>query len=80
MRPQKKGTPQTTCSLVDYVMAKKRAKCPVCQLSAAIVTELEGARTKKITRTEQIEWLTARHGITLRLADFDCHYSGRHQQ
>jgi hypothetical protein len=67
-------------SLVDFVMAKKRAGCLVCGLPAAVRTELASARTKKIKRSEQLEWLTAEYGLKLRPADFDAHYSGRHEQ
>lgn len=66
-------------SLVDFTMDKKRKACAICQLPAKIKTELLEARTKKIRLAEQIEWLASEHGIKLARAQFDSHYSGRHE-
>ena len=75
-----KKTSKTAKSLVDFVKAKKRANCPVCALSDAILAELADARTKKITRGTQLDWLQAEHHVKLTSALLDAHYSGRHEQ
>lgn len=75
-----KATHKQPRSLVEFVRAKKRAGCKVCALPEAIRVELTGARTKKIPRAEQIEWLATDHHITVTSAEFDAHYSGKHDQ
>ena len=79
MAPAKKPAAKAR-SLVDFVMAKKRAACPVCALPEAIRADLVAARTRKIRRVEQIEWLAEEHGIKVKASDFDTHVSARHDQ
>lgn len=66
-------------SLTDFVMAKKRANCPVCALPAAVRQQIAEARNKRIRRAEQLEWLRAEYGVKLSVADFEAHHSGRHE-
>ena len=67
-------------SLVDFVRAKKRAGCPICELPADIRGEMVEARRKKITRAEVMEWLEKAVGVTVTPTQMDLHYSGRHDQ
>lgn len=66
-------------SLIDYTMAKKRAACVICSLPNEIKSQLREARNRKIRLPEQIEWLAEEQGIKLTRAQFDAHYSGRHE-
>ena len=74
-----KSPPKPVQSLAEYVMAKKRADCPICKLPDEIRAQRRGAVTKKIRRAEQIEWLAAEHGVKVTVAMFDSHHSGRHE-
>ena len=67
-------------TLTEFVRAKKRAACPVCGLTEDVRSQLIEARTKKIKRAEQLEWLAVQHQIKLTGAELDCHYSGKHEQ
>lgn len=75
-----KHAKRSTRSLVQFVRDKKRVGCPVCTLPRTVREEIEAARSRKITRAEQIEWLAAEHGVTITRAQFDAHHSGRHDQ
>lgn len=72
-RPKK---PQT---LAEFVMAKKRAGCKVCQLPIDVVAQVKSARDKRIPRPVVLEWLAREHGIKLSPADLDTHINGRHE-
>lgn len=74
-----KGRPKKTRTLLEFVLAKKRAGCRVCQLPIEVVAEMRSARSKKIQRPVMLEWLQREHGIRLTSADLDAHYSGRHE-
>lgn len=78
--PSKKKAPAPRRSLVQYVLDKKRADCPVCALPAEVCTEIAGARSRKIQRGTILEWLTTECGIRITGADFDRHYSARHDR
>ena len=67
-----------TLSLADFMRAKRRAECPVCQLPEEVTEQLAEAGRKKISRRDQIEWLNNELGIDISSADLDKHYSGRH--
>lgn len=75
-----KPSPKAHRSLVQFVRDKKRAGCPVCMLPEAVRAEIEAARSRKIGRAEQIEWLKSEHRVTITRAQFDAHHSGRHEQ
>lgn len=70
---------KTPRSLQAWARDKKRAGCPVCSLPADIREQLAAARKQRISRTEQLEWLAAEHGIQLSAAQFDTHNSARHE-
>lgn len=66
-------------SLVDFVLDQKRKDCRVCKLEAGLRAQLKEAAKRKIPRRVWLEWLALEHGIKLTGADFDAHYSGRHE-
>lgn len=66
-------------SLVDFVKAKKRAACPVCQLPEEVRAQLKEARSKKITRSVQLEWLRDEVGVEIDDLDLNSHIAGRHE-
>lgn len=67
-------------TLAEYVLAKKRAACPVCQLSDAVKTQLrESGNKKNIRRAEMIGWLRDALNIAITDGDLNAHYSGRHE-
>lgn len=85
MTPKKVGTspkvaPKRTVSLVDFVMAKKRAACPVCQLPVVARGQLREASAKKIQTADQLEWLAMTHGVKISRDLFVAHRNARHEQ
>ncbi len=67
-------------SLLDYEKAKRRAACAVCSLPDALVSEVRGARTKKMPQATVLEWLREEHGITLTRSQFVAHSAAHHDQ
>lgn len=65
-------------ALVDYMKAKKRAECAVCQLPDAIREQLAEASSKKIKVRDQLEWLTEVVGAEVNESDLVSHRSARH--
>jgi len=66
-------------SLADFVAAKKRAACKVCQLSVQIRGQLREAAQKRIPRGEQLEWLKQVHSANITAADLQAHVNARHE-
>ena len=64
--------------LGDFVKARRRVECPVCQLPAEVLRQLAEARSHHIRRRDQMAWLTDEVGLDITSADLDRHYSGRH--
>lgn len=71
---------KTPRSLEGYMKDKRRAECPVCQLSDEIREQIATASAKKIRRKDQIEWLQQEIGVDVTARDLDTHYFGRHNQ
>ena len=65
--------------LLDFVMDQKRAACPVCKLSDEVKEQLQAAKTRKIPQSVQIQWLKDEMSLTVEVADFQRHYSQRHE-
>lgn len=64
--------------LADFMKAKRRAACKVCQLPADVLDQLVAARTAKIRRPDMLEWLRTEVGVDVTDAELTGHYSGRH--
>jgi hypothetical protein len=64
--------------LVDYMRAKRREGCKVCQLSGDIRAQLRTASDKKILIRDQIAWLRDVVGADITADDLTSHRSGRH--
>lgn len=74
------GTKNDVRTLTDYMKAKKRAACPVCQLSDTVRRQLVEAREKGIRRRDQLEWLRVEVGADITDADLTQHVNGRHDE
>ena len=72
--------PKRSTSLVDFILAKKRAACPVCQLPVTVRGQLREASSKKIQTTDQMEWLATEHGVKISRDLFVAHRNARHEQ
>lgn len=66
-------------SLTDFMQAKRREGCAVCELPPEIRAQLRGASKRHIRRTDIIEWLASEYGMKITRAAFDSHQSGRHE-
>lgn len=79
-RAVKRVSPETPKrSLADFMQAKRREGCAVCELPPDIREQLRGASKRHIRRADIIEWLATEHGLKLTRASFDSHQSGRHE-
>lgn len=76
-RAREKQTRNVT--LVDFVKAKRRENCRACKLPVDIRGQIgRPASEKKISREQQIEWVTLVTGVTLTMEEFNAHVNGRH--
>ena len=64
--------------LADFMRAKKRAACKVCQLPADVLEQLAAARSAKIRRPDMLDWLRTEVGSDITDAELTAHYSARH--
>jgi hypothetical protein len=71
---------KTGRDLVDYVMAKRRASCKVCQLPDALRAQIAIAREKKIERRIVREWLKAEHNVEIAESEFTSHSAAHHEE
>lgn len=71
--------PKEAPTLVEFYLAKKREGCRVCALPEDVMEQMRQAKSRKIQRALQLEWL-AKLGYKLTVRDLDSHYSGRHDQ
>jgi hypothetical protein len=65
-------------SLIEYVRAKRRETCPVCQLDPDLLSQVRSAGDKRIPQDVVLAWLAEDHGIVLSKDDLLTHRNGRH--
>lgn len=76
-----KAKPSTpTLGLVDYVKAKRREACRVCQLPDDVRDQLATASDKGIKRGVVLEWLRESVGIKITDSELTVHKNGRHDE
>lgn len=76
-------TPKTktkNITVAEFLLDKRRAVCPVCQLKEPVKSLVMDARKKGERQADIIEYLHACHRITVTPRDFSSHVSGRHEQ
>lgn len=79
MKKKAKAVSASKRSLADFMQAKRREGCAVCELPPDIRAQLKGASKRHIRRTDIIDWLASEFGLTLSRSSFDSHQSGRHE-
>ena len=75
--PTAKAKPIT---VAEFLLNKRRAVCPVCQLKEPVKAMVMDARKKGERQQDIIEYLHACHRVTVTPRDFSSHVSGRHDQ
>lgn len=66
--------------LTTFVQDAKRAKCPVCKLSASIRAQIRTARAEhNVSLATVVLWLKKEHGIELTIGNFSSHTQGKHE-
>ncbi len=68
-----------TPSLSEFMRAKKREGCKVCQLPVEIRDELKKGAEQRIPRGVQVQWLH-KVGHVLTVQDLVTHTNARHDQ
>ncbi len=76
------GLPVTTTdhpiSVAEFLLNKRRAVCPVCQLKEPVKAMVMEAKKKGERQSDIIEYLRECHRVTVTPRDFSAHVSGRH--
>ena len=67
-------------TLAEFILAKKRAACPVCNLTVVARGQLREATAKHIPVDDQVEWLASEYGIKIKREDLVAHRNARHEQ
>lgn len=65
-------------SVAEFLLNKRRALCPVCQLKDAVKAQVLEAKQKGERQADIIEYLQVCHRITITPREFASHVSGRH--
>jgi len=66
-------------SLMDFVRDSRREGCKICGLPADVRAQLREASSKKITMSQQLQWLATDYGATISAAEMMAHRGGRHE-
>lgn len=67
-------------TIAEFLLNKRRAVCPVCQLKEPVKSLVVDAKKKGEKQANIIEYLQACHRITITPREFAQHVSGRHEQ
>ena len=73
--PQKKPI-----TVAEFLLNKRRAVCPVCQLKEPIRAAVMDAKKKGERTADILEYLQVVHRITILPRDYTSHFAGRHDQ
>lgn len=73
---QKPGEKPIT--VADFLLGKRRAVCPVCQLKEPVKSLVLDAKKKGERQADIIEYLKVVHRVTVTPREFASHISGRH--
>lgn len=63
----------------EFVRDKKRRKCKVCQLPAAVKKQLKGRNRKLGGVAVVLEWLAVEWGVTLTKQEWGKHFRELHE-
>lgn len=72
------STPRKAVSIDEFLMGKKRASCPVCNIKEPVRSMVIEAKKKGHRQSDIIEWLQACHRITITPQDLTAHQNQRH--
>ena len=75
--PTAKSKPIT---VAEFLLNKRRAVCPVCQLKEAVKAVVLDARKKGERQADILECLEVCYRVTVTPRDYTAHFSGRHDQ
>lgn len=70
--------PRKLTSLDEFLMQKKRAACPVCNIKEPVRSMVIEAKKKGHKQSDIIEWLQACHRITITPQELTAHQNQRH--
>lgn len=69
-----------TLSVAEFLLNKRKAVCPVCQLKDPIKVAVMDAKKKGERTADILEYLQVCHRITIQPRDYTVHFSSRHDQ
>lgn len=67
-------------TVAEFLLNKRKAVCPVCQLKEPIKAAVLDAKKKGERTADILEYLQAVHRITIQPRDYTVHFSSRHDQ
>jgi len=70
--------PAKTITIAEFLLNKKRAVCPVCQLKEPVKSLVQDAKKKGERTADILEYLQVCHRVTITPREFASHISGRH--
>jgi len=77
--PQDPALPRPKLTSIDeFLMGKKRASCPVCNIKEPVRSMVAEAKKKGHKQSDIIEWLQACHRITVTPQELAAHSNQRH--
>lgn len=69
-----------TLSVAEFLLNKRKAVCPVCQLKEPIKAAVMDAKKKGERTADILEYLQVCYRITIQPRDYQAHFSSRHDQ
>ncbi|MBA3836485.1 MAG: hypothetical protein C0499_02345 [Zymomonas sp.] len=75
--PSPKTKPIT---VAEFLLGKRKAICPVCQLREPVKAIVADARKKGERQADILECLQVCYRVTITPRDYSAHFSGRHDQ
>lgn len=67
-------------TVAEFLLNKRKAVCPVCQLKEPIKAAVMDAKKKGERTADILEYLQVVHRVTILPRDYTSHFAGRHDQ
>ena len=77
VEPHPKSKP---LSVAEFLLNKRKAICPVCQLKEPVKAAVTEAKKKGERTADILEYLQVCHRVTIAPRDYQAHFTSRHDQ
>ena len=69
-----------TLTVAEFLLNKRKAICPVCQLKEPVKAAVIEAKKKGERTSDILEYLQVCHRVTIAPRDYQAHFTSRHDQ